>query len=152
MIKRNAPRNREESPGLDISSLIDVSFLLLIYFLITSTLDPREGDLGMTMPGLPDSTPAEFTFDPAVIEVDSAGVVSLLSEVLETNPDSRTLSVLEDRLRTYQEAARLRDDEESIQVELRVDDSVPGQRFIDVMNCLAAVGITKITLTDFEVE
>jgi biopolymer transport protein ExbD len=35
---------------LDISSLIDVCFLLLIYFLVTSTIKPRETDLGMALP------------------------------------------------------------------------------------------------------
>lgn len=152
MRKRNAPRKTNESPGLDISSLIDVSFLLLIYFLITSTLDPREGDLRLTMPGLPPGGVPQVEFDPAIIEVNAAGVVSLMSEVLETDPDSRTLSVLEDRLRTYQRAARLRNEEENIKVELRVDDAVPGQRFIDVMNCLAGAGITRIALGDFTVE
>lgn len=39
-----------EEPSLDISSLIDVSFLLLIYFLVTSTLEPRESDLSMELP------------------------------------------------------------------------------------------------------
>jgi biopolymer transport protein ExbD len=152
MSKRNAPRKTDESPGLDISSLIDVSFLLLIYFLITSTLDPREGDLHLTMPGIVPGSDPIVEFDPAIIEVDAAGVVSLMSEVLETNPDSRTLSVLEDRLTIYQQAARLRNEDENIKVELRVDDAVPGQRFIDVMNCLAGAGITKISLGDFTTE
>ncbi len=31
---------------LDISSLIDVTFLLLIYFLVTSAIQVRETDLG----------------------------------------------------------------------------------------------------------
>ena len=37
----------EGNPELDISSLIDVCFLLLIYFIVTSTITPREQDLGM---------------------------------------------------------------------------------------------------------
>ena len=41
----------EEEPALDISSLIDVCFLLLIYFLVTSTIKPRESDLGLQLPG-----------------------------------------------------------------------------------------------------
>ena len=41
---------QEPEPELDISSLIDVCFLLLIYFLVTSTITPRETDLGMSLP------------------------------------------------------------------------------------------------------
>jgi hypothetical protein len=40
---------RRCQPALDISSLIDVCFLLLIYFLVTSTITPRETDLGMAL-------------------------------------------------------------------------------------------------------
>ncbi len=37
-------------PALDISSLIDVCFLLLVYFLVTSTIQPRETDLQLQLP------------------------------------------------------------------------------------------------------
>lgn len=149
MRKRQLDRERDGVPGPDISSLVDVSFLLLIYFLITSTLDPRESDLGLTMPGLPDGKTPVVALDHPVIEIDAAGVVSMSSEVLETNPDSRTLVHLQDRLRTWTEAARLRRDGIPIRIELKVDDAVSGQRFVDVLNCLAGVGISEIALDDF---
>ena len=37
-------------PELDISSLIDVCFLLLIYFIVTSSVTIRESDLAMSLP------------------------------------------------------------------------------------------------------
>ena len=48
--KKRFQSDQIEEPALDMSSLIDVSFLLLIYFLVTSTLEPRESDLSMEMP------------------------------------------------------------------------------------------------------
>ena len=47
---RKYEAEEESDPALDISSLIDVCFLLLIYFLVTSTITPRETDLGMALP------------------------------------------------------------------------------------------------------
>ena len=35
--------------GLQIAPLIDVVFLLLIYFMVTSSLKKSEGDLGITL-------------------------------------------------------------------------------------------------------
>ena len=151
MIRRQRRENENGSPGLDISSLIDVSFLLLIYFLVTSTLDPREGDIGLTMPGkklLPQVE--KVTHDIPQITVDAAGVVSLETEVLETNPDSRTLTALEDRLGFLAEAWSANPANGDFRVSLEIDDSVPGQRFIDVMNCLAGLGIEKVSLDGFE--
>jgi biopolymer transport protein ExbD len=61
----------------------------------------------------------------------------------------RDLILLEDRLQIFADAFAVLDSNGDPQVELEVDDSVPGQRFIDVMNCLAGVGIHKVKLVDF---
>ena len=52
LIKNMAKKKRyrpdgDNDPELDISSLVDVAFLLLIYFLVTSTLRPDETDLSI---------------------------------------------------------------------------------------------------------
>lgn len=146
MIRKTGSEKNGEIPVLDISSLIDVGFLLLIYFLVTSTLEPREADLATTMPGHPDAPLVDPTIDIPRIVVDSVGNVSMESEVLETNPDARTLVVLDDRLRTWVEAWSITS-EKSPLVELDVDDAVSGQRFVDVMNCLAGAGITNVVFT-----
>lgn len=153
MTRRKRLTNDNGNPGLDISSLIDVSFLLLIYFLITSTLDQREGDLDLTMPGRPSGMDlVELSIDIPLISVDAVGVVSLEAEVLETDIDSRDLVTLEDRLNTFVEAYGVIQSNGDPMVKLQVDDSVPGQRFIDVMNCLAGAGISNVVFVDFGVE
>jgi len=43
----------ESTTELPIASLIDVVFLLLIYFMVTSSLKKSEADLGITLPTLP---------------------------------------------------------------------------------------------------
>ena len=64
----------EEEPTLDISSLIDVSFLLLIYFLITSTLQKKEADLGLTLPTqIPNDNPDPI--DPVAIKITVDGAI-----------------------------------------------------------------------------
>jgi len=152
MIKKKIGKQNEDvAPGLDISSLIDVSFLLLIYFLVTSTLDPRESDLGLTMPPPTVMTGSVLpTIDPLKIQVDQAGNVVWDNELLDTNDGSHELVMLADRLRTYVEAWRVMREENEPRVELEVDDAVSGQRFIDVINCLAEVEITNVTLLNFQ--
>jgi len=135
-----------ENPGLDISSLIDVSFLLLIYFLITSTLDPKEGDLVLLMGGRsPDNDPIHL-IDRPEIEVDALGVVYFTGEMVDSNPDSRDLVVLTDRLDMYLQAHLISDPTSEPGVDLIVDDNVRGQRFIDVMNCLGGLGIKNVAI------
>jgi biopolymer transport protein ExbD len=150
MARRKAPK--EEDPELDMSSLIDVSFLLLIYFLVTSTLDPKEADLGMTMPTSQSSSPSEVEIDQMTVEVNNSGHIVLNEEVLDTDIASREVPLLLDRLRTYAESARLTDSQPMVII--AADDASKGQRFIDVLNALADpdVNIRNVTITGFKEE
>lgn len=132
--------------SLDMSPLIDLSFLLLVYFLVTSTLDPRESDLAMTMPDPRGTSSYDFIGDPIAISVNAAGHVIANEEVLDIDPDSREMPLLLDRLRSYAEAARLTGSR--TQAILDVDDAAKGQRFIDVLNALSdpRVGIHEVAL------
>lgn len=150
MARRKPPQ--EADPALDMSSLIDVSFLLLIYFLVTSTLDPKEADLGMTMPTSQGSSSAEVEIDQMTVEVNSSGHIVLNDEVLDTDPSTREVPMLLDRLKTYAESAKLTDSKPMVII--AADDAAKGQRFIDVLNALAdpSVGIKNVTITGFSEE
>ncbi|MEQ1840850.1 MAG: biopolymer transporter ExbD [Verrucomicrobiales bacterium] len=143
----------EPEPVLDMSPMIDLSFLLLIYFLVTSTLEPTEADLGMTMPTSQTSgNSAQVEIDQMTVEVNSAGHIVLNDEVLDTDPTTREVPLLLDRLKTYAESAKLTDSKPMVII--AADDSAKGQRFIDVLNALAdkAVGINNVTITGFKEE
>ena len=47
--KSSHPFAGESDPNVDISPLIDVAFLLLIYFLVTASLLKQEADLGLAL-------------------------------------------------------------------------------------------------------
>ncbi len=146
--KRQAPK--EENPGLDMSSLIDVSFLLLIYFLVTSTLDPKEADLGMTMPTSQSDGSADVEIDQMTIKVNPMGHIVVNDEILDSDPNNRDVPRLLDRLSTYAESARLTDSEPLVIIS--ADDAAKGQRFVDVLNALAheTVKIQNVTISGFD--
>jgi biopolymer transport protein ExbD len=150
MARRKPPK--EEDPALDMSSLIDVSFLLLIYFLVTSTLDPKDADLGMTMPTNTSTSSSEVEIDQLTIEVNSSGHIVVNEEVLDIDPEVREVPQLLDRLKTYAESAQLTNTEPMVII--AADDAAKGQRFIDVLNALAdpKVKIQKVTITGFTEE
>lgn len=137
----------EVEPGLDMSSMIDVSFLLLIYFLVTSTLDPKEADLGMTLPTTDSSSASEVEIDQMTIEVNAAGTIVVDDKTLDDDVNSRTLPLLDDKLKQYKEAADLTGSQPVVVV--AADDEAVGQRFIDVLNALAKVEIRNVTITGF---
>lgn len=137
----------ETEPALDMSSMIDVSFLLLIFFLLTSTLDPKEADLGMALPGdKMDPGGEPLPVDPMHIRIDSSGTIHVYEDTLDTDINRRELPLLEDKLAQYKAATDLMSSLPLVFVE--ADDAVPGQRFVDVLNALAKVKIKNVTIAD----
>lgn len=149
---KRKPTPTAADPALDMSPLIDLSFLLLIYFLVTSTLEPRESDLAMTLPGVATTPTRVIDFDPIKIEVSGSGEILVEGEVLDTNTSSRELPLLLDRLKTYAESARLTSTQP--RVIIAADDASKGQRFVDVLNTLATRGveISEVSLEGFAPE
>jgi biopolymer transport protein ExbD len=150
MARRPVPSDPD--PVLDMSPMIDMSFLLLVYFLVTSTLEPTEADLAMTMPTSMSDGSSKVEIDMMTVEVNAAGHVVLNDEVLDTDPASREVPMLTDRLRTYVESAKLTDSEPMVII--AADDAAKGQRFVDVLNALAdpTVNINRVTITGFSEE
>lgn len=142
----------EADPELDMSSMIDVSFLLLIYFIVTSTLDPKEADLGMTMPTSQSDGSADVEIDQMTINVNSLGHIVVNDEILDADITNRKVPVLLDRLSTYAESARLTDSKPMVII--AADDAAKGQRFVDVLNALAheSVKIKNVTISGFTEE
>jgi biopolymer transport protein ExbD len=136
-------------PDLDVSSLIDVCFLLLIYFLVTSTIAPRESDLLLGLP-TPGTVPPSARIEPMFIRVDATGAVftgtGLHQRPMDNDPASRDLPLLASQLKLYHDAAIGSGDTPLVQV--WVDPGVIQQRVIDVLNALAGAKIADVTFTD----
>ena len=127
--------------------MIDVSFLLLIYFIATSSLQPKEADIGMTLPTTTSSSSSPVEIEQMSITLNGQGAVLVNDELLDTDAKSRDLPLLFDRLKQYKAAADLSDT--TPVVIFAADDSSDGQRFVDVLNTLAKVGISNVTLSGF---
>ncbi len=136
-------------PDLDISSLIDICFLLLIYFLVSMTIVPRETDLGMSLP-VPNNDGQVARIDPMFIRVDDSGVVfsgtGLAEQILDRSPDSRDLPLLSSQLQLYADAARSSGDTPLVQILVGI--GATQQRVVDVLNALAGQKISAVTFTD----
>lgn len=149
MSKRRKGVEEEDEPGLDMSSLIDVSFLLLIYFIVTSSLQDKEADLGMTMPTSQSDGSADVEVETMSISVNPDGHITVNEEVLDTDTQDRKVPMLLDRLQTYAESARLTNSEPVVIISS--DDGASSQRFVDVLNALSheKVKIKNVTISGF---
>jgi biopolymer transport protein ExbD len=142
--------DEEKEPELDISSMIDMCFLLLIYFLVTMTIAPPESDLGMALPSSTQTDEARPPLEPLFIKVEANGAiytgVGSSQMPMDTDPDDRTIPLLTTQLRGYADTAKAAGEIPLVQI--WVDGGATQQRVVDVLNALSGVGITSVTFTD----
>lgn len=140
----------EDEPGLNISSLIDVCFLLLIYFLVTTQIVQKEQELSNALPSIqPEFSLAEIA--PLSLLLEANGRIFIqeesgLLELIESNLDARDLSQLSARLKLYRSSAEI--SQQAALVKISVEPETVQQRVTDVLNALTGADITEITFTD----
>jgi len=140
------PFGDEQEPVLDISPLIDVAFLLLIYFLVTTTLQKSEADLSLVLPGVEESDSKSVKIDQMLVAINPEGVVLVNEEVSDADPDDRVLANLTERLSRYSASAEVANTE--TQVIIDCDPEAVGQRFVDVLNACSKANIKHVSLAN----
>jgi len=131
-----------EKAELQIAPLIDVVFLLLIYFMVSSTLKRTEADLALALPGaVSQSTQLEMP-DEQIIEVHADGTIMLNNKPFRA-ADKSDLEGLEHTLLRYRQAAQLSKTKAIITI--AADDDSVHERVIDVLNACAGAGIKTVT-------
>lgn len=141
-MKVKVPMGHE--PELDISSLIDMVFLLLIYFMVTASLVKSEGDLGIRLPGVVQQAVSVDMPDEQIIEIHGNGGVYLNGREFGA-PDEQQLPDLETTLTRHRLASEAAQNKALITI--WAADDARHQRVIDVMNACAAAGIENVTFT-----
>lgn len=131
-----------EKVDLQIAPLIDVVFLLLIYFMVSSSLKRSEADLSLTLPGQVAQAKELKMPDEQIIEVLANGSI-VLNEKTYSDPAKADISALEYTLTRYREASQMANTTAMITI-VAEDDSVH-ERVIDVLNACAGAGITSVT-------
>jgi len=133
-----------EEPELNVAPLIDMTFLLLVYFMVSASLIKSEGDLGVQLPGMVAQAESVDMPDEQVIEVRENGRVYLNDREYDSfdSQDMPQLTALLQRYKAASDAAK-----NKALVTINGDDKAIHQRIVDVMNACAAAGITGVTFS-----
>lgn len=132
----------EPEPELSIASLIDMVFLLLMYFMVTASLVKSEGDLGIRLPGVVQQPVSVDLPDEQIIEVRDDHRVMLNGREYgkHDSPDLPQLIVTLTRYRMASDASG-----NKALITIAAENKAKHQRVIDVMNACAAAGIENVT-------
>jgi biopolymer transport protein ExbD len=129
-----------DSIEINLTPLIDVVFLLLIFFMVTTTFD-RNAKLKVQLPE--SSAKIERTMgDPIVLSIDVKGKYYVNDQqVINVQLETLKLALLKtigDR------------DKSSINIILRADGNTPHQSVVRAMDAAAQLNITKLSIATVE--
>jgi biopolymer transport protein ExbD len=129
---------KEEDVEINLTALIDVVFLLLIFFMVSTTFD-RHANLKVQLPE--SSNQAEQSSEePLVLTIDAKGKY-YINERQVVNTSLETLkSALQQTVA----------DKKDIAIMLRADANTPHQAVVRAMDAAAQLGLTRISIATVE--
>ena len=134
----------ESEDKVDITPMIDVVFLLLIYFMFLPL--QQEADVGIKLPS--NAPPAENLELPSehIVDIFPNGLI-LLNGAPMDGVDDRNMSKLTSTLTRL----KLSSDRAGIDtvVKIQADPDSPHQRSIDVLNASAKASISKVSFASY---
>jgi biopolymer transport protein ExbD len=135
---------RTEHPQIDlqIAPMIDVCFLLLFFYILTSKPVKPEADMSMSLPGTVAQEEALDIPDEQRITIQENGQI-ILNERPVDSPASRDLPTLLTTLTRFKESTDANKGQALITVDAA--DQSRHQRIVDVLSVCAKAGIKGVT-------
>lgn len=137
-----------EGPRVGVAAMVDIAFLLLVFFLVATTIMPRESDLLLKLPTPPDGV-VESPPLPILLELDEQGTVWWGEGAgrMAVPDDGREMEGLVELLKPVVAWTKAGGDGEP-PVMLKVADGARQQRFIDLLNALAGCGVGMVGMIE----
>lgn len=132
------------SVGFQIAPMIDVVFVIMLFFMVMAGAVKRENELNTTLPGDADTSTSTDFVDEQIITVTEDGEVALNDDPLD-NPKSALLPELTALLSRLKQSS---DNAKSVlAITIASDEQAKYSRTIDVLNACAAAKISNVTFT-----
>ncbi|MCF3652548.1 ExbD/TolR family protein [Synoicihabitans lomoniglobus] len=135
-----------EEEGFSLDSMLDIVFLLLIYFMVTAAFVKEEADISMSLPSRVEQDEPLDMPEEQVLDILGDGTILLNGQPFDT-PTSPDMPQLTRTLTRFRQAAA--DAQVPAFIVVQPEDDARHQRIIDVLNACA---VAKISLVSFNLE
>ncbi len=132
----------ESEDGFSLDSMLDIVFLLLIYFMVTAAFVKEEADISMSLPSrVQQEEPLDMP-EEQIIDILADGTVMLNGQPYDA-PENHDLPQLTTILTRFRQASA--DAKVPAFIIVQAVDEARQQRVIDVLNACAVAGITLVS-------
>ena len=129
----------EQELEFQIAPMVDVVFMLIIFFMLSAAVKSTEFELGMTLPGTASQTQKGTPPTPIELAIREDGAV-LWNELEVAKPDDKEMQELQDRLK---KALQLFGDEQPVIIQPK--PMTIHSRVVDVVNACAAANVKSLS-------
>ena len=134
---------------VDLTPMIDVTFLLLIYFMVTTMLKQPEAELSIQLPGEPQNSDVK-PMDMAKVRIGDEGEVYMNGSEIEDGldlemPDLVSNLKSQKAIRDQMIAGGRPKEEAELKVEIESSGIAEHQAAISVLNACSEAGVQKVT-------
>jgi len=136
------PGHKEESVEVNLTALIDVVFLLLIFFMVTTTFD-RHARLKVSLPEA-SAKATQQVKEPLVLSIDAKGNYFINDRQVV----NQTLDTLKQALR--KSIGDEQTDMQEVALVLRADANTPHQAVVRAMDAAAQLGLSRLSIATVE--
>jgi biopolymer transport protein ExbD len=138
-------RRDQQLVEMQMGPMIDMVFLLLVFFMVTAKPVQQESDISLGLPGTVAAEESVDLPDEQRIRIEDDGRV-LLNDSTLGEPGDAALAALVATLKRFKESAEANRSEAL--VTLDAADGTDHQRIVDVLNACAKADLTGVTFSD----
>ena len=128
--------------AVDMTPMIDCVFLLLIFFMVSSTFNRQEADISFALPGTAEQSDSVEIPDEQIIQITANGNV-FLNDLEYDAPADSDMPELVKTLILFRQTAEA--NKVPAMITIAPEDTVKQQRVVDVLNACTAARIVNVT-------
>lgn len=133
------PERSDERVDINLTPLIDVVFLLLIFFMVSTTFD-RHAKLKVELPEASAKKEQQQTEEPLVLSIDAKGNYFI--------NDRQVVNTTLETLKTALQKSIA--DRKDVALVLRADAKTPHQSVVRAMDAASQLGLTRLSIATIE--
>jgi len=139
----------EAAPGFQIAPMIDVVFVIMLFFMVMAGAVKVEHELKTTLPGNAETAKETDLPDEVTIGISETGEVTPTADPAGA-PGDKLLENLYNQMKQLGKAAE--DSKTKLLITVQAEESARYERVINVLDCLAKANISNVTFAVSDTE